>query len=225
MKRILVLCGAAALVVVGVAAAAPFKSVKPGTYDPKGTKLARASWQIALGCPTDSRVTYDGSTVDSYTDPACETGGPDSKNYGLLLVKTGPTGNYASAFAVLKNVPSSVTELGYDLRKAGGDQGDPRGSHCGAGAPRFNVTDTTGATYFVGCNSTLTVPTVADSSDAWLRLRWSTATDGTTTVALSSLEVKSIAIVLDEGTDTGPDNVGLAVLDNIDIDGTMVGKP
>jgi hypothetical protein len=36
--------------------------------------------------------------------------------------------------------------------------------------------------------------------------------------------VKSISIVFDEGQDTGPDNFGLAVLDNIDVNGTLVGN-
>ena len=35
--------------------------------------------------------------------------------------------------------------------------------------------------------------------------------------------VDSIEIVLDEGQDTGPDNFGLAVVDNIDVNGTLVG--
>jgi len=37
-------------------------------------------------------------------------------------------------------------------------------------------------------------------------------------------EVISLAIVLDEGSDTGPDQFGLAVLDNIDVNGILVGK-
>ena len=36
--------------------------------------------------------------------------------------------------------------------------------------------------------------------------------------------MKSISIVFDEGQDTGPDFFGLAVLDNIDINGKLVGN-
>jgi hypothetical protein len=36
--------------------------------------------------------------------------------------------------------------------------------------------------------------------------------------------VNDISIVFDEGQDTGPDNFGLAVLDNIDVNGTLVGQ-
>jgi hypothetical protein len=36
--------------------------------------------------------------------------------------------------------------------------------------------------------------------------------------------VKSITIIFDEGQDVAPDNFGLAVLDNIDINGTLIGQ-
>lgn len=216
-KRVLVLCGIAALVVgVGVAVAASFHEVHAGKFDPKKTNLVRAAWEVGIGCPTDSRVTYDGTTVDSFTDPACSPGDPrkDGQNQGLLLAKTGPTANFAAAGAVLEDVPSTVTELGYDLRKPGTDQNDPRGSHCGAGAPRFLVIDTSNNFFAVGCNSP--APVVAQSSDAWMRLRWS----------VNFTDVKAIQIIFDEGQDASgtPDRFGLAVLDNIDVNGTLVGK-
>ena len=36
--------------------------------------------------------------------------------------------------------------------------------------------------------------------------------------------VDTIFIVFDEGTDTGPDNFGAAILDHIDVNGTLVGR-
>jgi len=36
--------------------------------------------------------------------------------------------------------------------------------------------------------------------------------------------VKSIEIIFDEGQDTGPDNFGAAILDNIDVNGVLVGR-
>src|SRR5256884_6277584 len=45
------------------------------------------------------------------------------------------------------------TELGYDIRKFGpGTHSGPQGSHCGAGAPRFNVSTSIGF-FFLGCSS------------------------------------------------------------------------
>ena len=43
---------------------------------------------------------------------------------------------------------------------------------------------------------------------------------------ITGKEVKSISIAFDEGQDAsgGPDSFGLAVLDNIDVNGTLVGS-
>ena len=43
-------------------------------------------------------------------------------------------------------------------------------------------------------------------------------------VDIQGMTVKSISIVFDKGQDTGPDNFGLAVLDNIDVNGRLVGS-
>jgi hypothetical protein len=43
-------------------------------------------------------------------------------------------------------------------------------------------------------------------------------------VDVSTLEVQSLSIVFDEGQDTAPDNSGAAVLDNIDVNGVLVGR-
>lgn len=43
-------------------------------------------------------------------------------------------------------------------------------------------------------------------------------------VDVSTLTIKQIFIVFDEGTNARPDNFGIAVLDNIDINGTLVGS-
>jgi hypothetical protein len=197
----------------------------PFQYDPSKTELVRARWLRGTGCPYNATLS-DGT---NYSDPACVPGAPkDKKNEGLLLVKTGPTPNNASAGVDLKGLKGiTLTELGYDLRKVDNPT-DPRGSHCGAGAPRFNV-QTTDAFYFLGCNSP---PSLTSSpGDSWQRLRWGTAgcvmaynTDNFFNLECISGTLKSITIVFDEGTDTGPDNFGLAVLDNIDVNGQLVGK-
>jgi len=210
----------------------PFKVI-PFEFDPFDTYLVRARWLRGIGCPTDAHVN-DGTTQSDYSDPACLTGDSrDDKNKGLLLVKTGPTANYAAAGAELKNVEGiELVELGYDIRKPGLSANDPRGSHCGAGAPRFNV-ETTDGFWFIGCNSPPAVSSGGGASNAFLRLRWGPTVacpngpmgykDGVTLSCVTG-EVTSLAIVFDEGSDTGPDQFGLAVLDNIDVNGTLVGK-
>src|SRR5207302_2030111 len=174
-------------------------TVRTGEFDPSNTFLVQAEWLSGIGCPTNAHT-----SVGTYTDSGCPTGdATDRQNQGMLLAKTGPTANNASAFAVLDGVNGTVlTELGYDLRKPGATANDPRGSHCGAGAPRFNVTTQDGTTYFVGCNSP---PAVTTPGVGWMRLRWGAAgvlsacCSGINFVNISGMTVRSISIVFDEG--------------------------
>lgn len=210
-----------ALTAAGVAYAAVHFEVVPNEFDPGRSSLVQATWLGGVGCPT---------APESITDPACTTGDPNDKRVeGLLLAKTGPTANNASAFAVLTNPPATITELGWDIRKPGTDLSvGPRGSHCGAGAPRWNITTSDGRLFFIGCNSP--PATTQTPGQAFVRMRWGAgtlafpqaATDVPT--ALGSLDVRSLAIVFDEGSDTGPDNFGLAILDNIDVNTVLVGE-
>ena len=121
-------------------------------------------------------------------------------------------------------------ELGYDIRKPGlGTSLGPEGSHCGAGAPRFDVVTTDGF-FFVGCSSP--PPDVETDGEGWIRLRWGVA--GVVmgfkppTFALLPITgtVQRIVIVFDEAQDVfgGPDEFGAAILDNIDVNGTLVGQ-
>ncbi len=190
--------------------------------------MVEAIWEDGIGCPTNSKtfiynpVTGRGS-ASTYTDPACPTrdASGDVNQDGFLLVKSGPTGNFASAAGEVVNESGKfLTELGYDIRK---------GSHCGAGAPRFNVTLQDGSSYFVGCASP---PPVVIVGDGWERRRWGSKADGlpvpaydqksgVLTTIPNNVKVKSINIIFDEGTDVGP---GQAFLDNVDISGILIGK-
>jgi len=201
-------------------------TVVPFEFDPGRTHLVRARWLRGTGCPTNA-TTFDGSTSSTFSDPACGTGDPkDSpgRNEGLLLVKTGSTSNFAAAGADLKGVKGiTLTELGYDIRKTT-DAFTPAGSHCGAGAPRFNVVTTDGVNHFVGCRSPIPVSTTGGSV-AWQRLRWGPVQFALAFPPILPTDVvKSIAIIFDEGTDTGLEFIGLAVLDNIDVNGHLAGR-
>jgi len=147
-----------------------------------------------------------------------------------------------------------VGELGYDLRKPVGinpitllpdpNPNDPRGSHCGGGSPRFNVVTRPTPTYpgglffAIACNSPVATTVTGGAGGGFIRLRWGNGTVGSIVAypfdfaanAWSSVpialtdKVKSIDIVMDEGQDTGPDNFGLAILDNIDINKVLIGR-
>jgi hypothetical protein len=215
--RLLVWCVLVAVIVspaFGQGALAAFNVVSPFTFDPGRTNLVASAWLTGIGCPT--------------TDPACAAGDTqDQRTEGLLLVKTGPTSTVAAALAELLNVRGTVLEeLGYDIRKTGGPA-SPLGSHCGAGAPRFNVVSE-GVTYFIGCNSPPATTTVIGAG--WTRLRWGGAGNPLMAfgpggfVDISGAMIDRILIVFDEGQDTNPDFFGAAVLDNVAVNGAMVGR-
>src|SRR4051794_5692245 len=205
----------ASLIAVGVVAAGPKNDfqVKPGEFEPEKTPLVNGAWLNGIGCPTNAKTAQYNSTFTStmpgpaYTDAGCPTGDDkDKKVEGLLLAKTGPTTNAAAAGAEIKGVKGqTISGLGWDIRKPGfpGGNGDPggklddRGSHCGAGAPRFNIqTDT--AFYFVGCQQMSQTATGV----GWVRLRITGAAAGIG----PNEKVQFMEIIFDEGQDTGPDN-------------------
>jgi hypothetical protein len=235
-----------ALSAVAVHAAVKQFEVKPDEFDPGRTQLVQGAWLPGIGCPTGATTSAaPGEEGPVYTDPACATGDPTDKRVeGLLLAKTGPTSNFASAVARIENVSGQpLRELGWDIRKPGPDlSAGPRGSHCGAGAPRWNITARNPATgaegsFFIGCNSPPATPQVPGAG--FVRMRWGGAAPllafpaganppcapiGAGVCDISGFEIRSLSIVFDEGYDTPPDNFGLAILDNIDVNGVLVGK-
>jgi hypothetical protein len=209
-----------------------FHAVKPQEFDPGQTNLVQSAWLNGIGCPTNAFIAIPNATftgVEStapYTDTACPVGDAnDQHNEGLLLVKTGPTNNFASAVAELINVKGlTLTELGYDIRKQGASA-DPVGSHCGAGAPRFNVITEDGVVHFIGCNSP-PANQQTPSATGWIRMRWGPAGLAAAFPPIQPTDVvRRIVIVFDEGQDAfgGPDQFGAAILDNIDVNGMLVG--
>ena len=136
-------------------------SVKASEFDPGNTFLVQAQWLDGIGCATNGRIAianadFTGvSGTAPYSDGGCPTGdSSDNRNQGLLLVKTGPSvTNFAAAQADISGVKGiHLTELGYDVRKPR-SFADASGSHCGAGAPRFDVITSDNVDHFVGCAS------------------------------------------------------------------------
>jgi len=211
-----------------VAATLVFHEAKPGEYDPVHGFLVQAVWQSGIGCPLNARTTIDGSTTAQYTDPACTTGdSKDTKNMGVLLAKTGPTSNFAEPFLTLKDISTTaITEIGYDIRKPVAYD-DPRGSQCSADGPTFQFVSGTDV-YYVACSSP--PPNSQLAGNGWVRLRWGAGgvliayQNGVTPVNISGMTFDAAYIVLQAGQDEGPENFGLAVLDNIDVNGVLVGK-
>lgn len=198
--------------------------VNPWEYDPYNGSLVESQWLNHIGCPTGAAIhTFDANgnaVAGTTTAGGCPTQWRADVNVqGLLLVKTGPTANIAAAGASLRGMDGLVlNEIGYDIRKQGG-YASPYGSSCGAGAPRFNVVTSFG-THFIGCASP--APTQIATGDGWTRLAW-TGAQAFPPIPTGAI-VQSIDIVFDEGTDVGPGNFGMAILDNIMFNGISVGR-
>jgi hypothetical protein len=130
---------------------------------------------------------------------------PDAgkSDHALYLQKDGLTSVVAAAGAIIRGVEGiTLNELGFDVRNDG---------HCSAGAPRFNVITTTGDLYSFGCADGTQTPI----DDEWTQVRFT---------GFGNVEVGSIMIIFDEGTDQGLGQ-GFTFLDNIDINGILIGKP
>jgi hypothetical protein len=166
---------------------------------PAGSNIVTSAWLTGLGLPDDG----SSNTTPTNLDP----------HNGLLLSKNGLTADCSAAGATITKVKGiTLTEIGFDVRN---------GSHCSGGAPRFNVVDSSNVLHFGGSCTNGVVTTAPQDPTAWSRARFPLATaffppipPGTT--------IKSISIIFDEGTDTAGGMPGLAVIDNIDINGVLV---
>jgi hypothetical protein len=110
-------------------------------------------------------------------------------------------------------------ELGFDYRN---------GTHCGAGAPRFNVTTRAGTSHFVGgcANDHQPRPAPQDPAE-WTRVRFQTSDPSESfPIIPPGSTIESITLIYDEGTDIptvqDPMGVGLSVVDNIFINGRII---
>ncbi|MGZ3440156.1 MAG: hypothetical protein ACXVDD_11605 [Polyangia bacterium] len=127
----------------------------------------------------------------------------------LELVKAEPTASLSAAGADVEGVAGmTLTELGFDSFDPG---------HCGAGAPRYNVTLEDGSLYFFGCAYGEHDPspfprfTRVRFGDTDAKLQYDTQPPWP---GFGHAVVREIQIVFDEGIDQGP---GWALLAAIDI--------
>jgi hypothetical protein len=137
----------------------------------------------------------------------------------LVMSKLLPTAADAAAVADVEGVAGiTLAELGYDVF---------RGGHCGAGAPRFDVTTSDGSVYFFGCAYGVHAP-APDKPATFTRVRFG---DGDAFPQFAGdppwpgfgrARIASIDIAFDEGIDDGS---GFTAIDDIDINGELVEGP
>lgn len=195
---------------------------------PAGSRIVTAAWLGGMGLPDNVGLNF-GTTA---SDP------PNKRDphLGLLLNKNGASPVCSAAGAEIKGVKGiEVTAnfyLGFDYRNGG---------HCGGGAPRFNVSyrqpdGADGFSFVGGCGNDSAPTDAPQDPDQWSRVRFETSNAAESGPPIpTGSRIKSITLILDEGTDTptgprpstdagNPAGIGLAVLDNIDINGRLITK-
>jgi hypothetical protein len=209
----------------GAVQAVPFEFVGTSAQcgGPAGSRIVTAAWLGGIGLPDNG-----GANATTPGDP----------HTGLLLSKNGPTADCSSSGARITGVKGMTVDaafqLGFEYRNGG---------HCGAGAPRFNVrvqNSTTGTetSHFVGgCSNDSTPITSPQDPRQWTRVMFQTSNPAESFPVIPvGSKVVSISILYDEGTDTGnapgeivetaatpgPGAAGLAVIDNIYINGHII---
>jgi len=142
-------------------------------------------------------------TYSSWKAGEGETDSTGGSSQALYLAKMTLTATGSAAVAVFDGIAgmtaSEVGQLAFDWRTDG---------HCGAGAPRFNITFENMPTVFVGCQGMTDEGQHQDAQGrTWDRRSIDLSTFGDATI-------QSLIIVFDEGTDQGQ---GFVYLDNIQV--------
>jgi hypothetical protein len=194
MRRIIGITAATSLLALALAApsfAADSKmKANPFTFDPDHTGIIVSAWQAHTGLP--------------------DAGGSD---HGLVLQKNGLTATNAAAGAVVTGAEGQTANqpFGYDIKN---------GSHCGAGAPRFNLQASDGFHFLGGCANATQTP----GPPGWTHVTIDPQNPAQAFPPVAATAtIQSVAVLFDEGNDQG---TGQAVIDNVVVNGnTPVGKP
>lgn len=173
-----------------------------------------AAWNAPAAARHPLRVVPSVFDPDG-TDAVASTWQPfDHVGRALVLSKQTATATDAAALATVENVGGErLDELGFDYWTGG---------HCGAGAPRFDVTTEDGSVYFFGCADGTHSP--SPLRHGFERVRFGNADAAPQLPSdppwpgFGHVRVVSVVIVFDEGIDEGS---GIAVLDDIDVNGIV----
>lgn len=174
--------------------------VNPGTYVGK-------AGDCGTGYPAGTKGGVSANWV-------AQQGLPDSgnSNHALILTKSVLTTDCSAAGADVQGVAGMpATTLGFDYRSD---------SYCGAGAARFNVVTSDNIFHFVGgCANGTATPGGTDSQGrSWTRVTFDLQNPAQAfPVAAPGTTLVSVSLIQDEQ--------GSSILDNINVNGTLVGKP
>ena len=153
------------------------------------------------------------------------TAANDAFAYGFLMHKLCSTDFNAAAFGLISGVKGQTLigadALGFDYKEANGGFL----AHCGAGAPRFNVSMSDGSFHFVGgCGNGTKTP--SPRGTGWIQVRFDPQSPLQAFPPVpTNATIVSISLVFDEGSDSDPNGSPEIVLDNIFINGRFVTRP
>lgn len=174
-------------------------TVQPVVNDPSNSDAVGAQWLDAAGVPVASQT----------------TGTSGTRAIALSKSPNAPANATAGVQVVSTESLTKLTELGFDVRQGG---------HCTATSPHFVVVTSDDVTHvFTGCaNGTIQTAPAA----GWIRVRFDPANPVQASPPIApGQQIKSIAVVLDEGPEASPNpGGGLVILDNIDVNGVIIGK-
>lgn len=149
----------------------------------------------------------------------------DSFAYALLMHKLCSTDTNAAAFGLISGVKGETllgaNALGFDYKNVNGGFS----AHCGAGAPRFNVSMSDGSFHFVGGCSNGT-PSPSSRGTGWTQVRFDPQNPAQAFPVIPvNTTIVGISLVFDEGSDQDPNGSPEIVLDNIFINGRFATRP
>jgi len=151
--------------------------------------------------------TADATWLDGYGVPVQSKKDPTSQ--GLVIRRNPSASKAAIAGAALKGAAGTqLSQLSFDLRSD---------SECSTQAPQFVIVTADEIVHKAGCASGTTQ---ALTASGWRRVSFDPANPGQLSPAVApGMAVKTIALVMDH-----PIGTGMAVLDNINVNGRYVGR-
>jgi len=151
------------------------------------------------------------------------TAADDTSAYGFLMHKLCSTDTNAAAFGTISGVKGETlaSPLGFDYKDVNGGFE----AHCGAGAPRFNVSMSDGSFHFLGgCANGTKSP--SPRGTGWTQVRINPQDPSQAFPAVpTNATIVSIALVFDEGSSSQFNGSPEIVLDNIFINGKFATRP
>ena len=146
--------------------------------------------------------------------------------YALLMHKLCTTATNAAAFGLISGVKGQLLigpgALGFDFKNSN----NGATAHCGAGAPRFQVSMSDGSFHFIGGCANGTQVSPSPNGTGWTQVRFDPQDPSQAfPVVPVNATIVGIALVFDEGFDSGFNGSAEIVLDNIVVNGKLATRP